>query len=884
MSERPGGDFAFLRDGGQVLIRPYSADDRVAVAELLSRLSPESLAMRFHSAGVRVNEQTVDVATSGHSFVADIDGHIVAIASYYPLRDPARAEMAIAVDDAQHERGIGTVLFEALSRHGQPAGIKRFVAEVQTSNRHMLKLLDGLGFHLTRTYVHGVVEAEIDLRPDAAYVARADVRLHVAAAASLEPIFNPRAVAVVGASRRKGTIGHALFRNLLEDGFDGPIYPVNPSARAVAGVRAYPAIAEVPDRVDLAIIVVPAAAVLDGARQCLEAGVRGLVVISAGFAEVGEEGKRRQDELLQVCRRHGVRLIGPNCMGVLSTGAMGVMNGTFAPTLPPSGTVAISSQSGALGIAILDHARRLGIGVSAFVSIGNKADVSSNDLLERWEDDAATSVILLYLESFGNPRRFARIARRVGAHKPIIAVKGGRSQAGKRAAASHTAALAGSDVAVEALFRQAGVIRCDTLEELFEIATLLAHQPLPAGNRVAVLTNAGGLGILCADACEANGLQLPALSEATQAALRALLPAEASVANPVDMLASGSAETYKAAVSLLMADAAIDAVIALFIPPLVTAADDVAQALIAACTPAPSKPLLTCFVGAQGVPDALRGSTVIPSYTFPEAAARALGHAAERAAWLRRPAGTIPPLSGIDSAGARRIVEQALQRGDQPWLEPQEVMQLLQCYGISPLPGEIVHSPQEAAEACRRLGAPVAVKLVSRKILHKSDVGGVQLNLASPEAAAAAYREIAASLEAHGQAEAMDGALVQPMLHGGVECLVGVVTDPIFGPLIAFGLGGVMTEVIGDVAFRLHPLTDRDADELMGSVKASRLLHGYRGSPPADIPALREVLLRISQLVEDVPEVNELDINPLIVREEGAGVVALDARLRLKLT
>ena len=873
--------FALLRDGAQIVIRPFVPADRAGVEALFNQLSPEARALRFHSAGLRITPATVDLVTRGHALVAEREGHIVALASYSPLRDPTRAEMAIAVDDAEHGRGIGTALFDQLARDARQSGIRRLLAVVLAANQGMLTLLQGLGFHLSRRWAEGVIEVEVDVQPDAEYLAAADARRHVAAAASLDPLFHPRAVAVVGASRRPGSIGHALFRNLLAGGFAGAVYPVNPTATSVASVRAYPCVAAIPEPVDLAVIVVPAADVLAVARESLEAGVRGLVVISAGFAEVGEEGRRRQEDLLRLCRAHDARLIGPNCMGMLVNGPAGAMNATFAPTLPPAGTVAVSSQSGALGIAILEHARALDLGVSSFVSVGNKADVSSNDLLECWEDDPATGAILLYLESFGNPRRFARIARRVGARKPIVAVKGGRGETGRRAAASHTAALAGSDVAVEALFRQAGVTRCDTLEELFEAATLLVHQPLPAGNRVGVLTNAGGLGILCADACEANGLTLPTLAAATQAALRTLLPAEASVANPVDMLASGAAESYGAALRHLLDDDEIDAVIVLFIPPLVTAAADVAAALVAACDPPPSKPVLACFVGTQGTPDALRGRTVIPSYTFPEATARALGHAAARAAWLRRPTGQTPAFDGIDAGGARSVVERALARDERPWLTPEEVRAVLHAYGV-PLPEEIVaRSPQEAAAACRQLGAPVAVKLVSHTVLHKTDAGGVHLNVESPEAAAAAYRTIQETLAARGQAEAMDGALIQPMLTGGVECLVGVVSDPIFGPLIAFGLGGVLAEALGDVAFRLHPLTDLDAEELIASVKASTLLQGYRGSPPADVAALRELLLRVSHMVEDLPEIGEIDLNPVMVRTAGQGLVALDARIRL---
>jgi acetyl coenzyme A synthetase (ADP forming)-like protein len=874
-------NFALLRDGGQVLIRPFRPEDRPELERFFGSLSPESRAMRFHSGGVRIDAALIDRATAGHVLIAERGDRIVAHALYVPLRDPSCAEVAIAVDDAEQGRGIGTVLLERLSNDALGQGITRLRALILASNYSMLTMMAGLGFRTTRTLSQGVVEVEFEVRPDVSYQTRADARMHQAAVASLAPLFRPRTVAVVGASRRAGTIGQAVFRNLLGGDFAGTVYPVNPQAPSVAGVRAYPNVAAIPESVDLAIIVVPAVAVLVAARECLDAGVRGLVVISAGFAEVGEEGRQRQNELLHLCRERGVRLVGPNCLGVLVSDESGSMNATFAPTLPPAGTVSISSQSGALGIAILEHARSLGLGIASFVSVGNKADLSSNDLLEYWEDDAATAVILLYLESFGNPRRFARIARRVSARKPIVPVKGGRSGAGQRAAASHTAALAGSEVAVDALFAQAGVTRCDTLEELFDVTTLLANQPLPAGNRVGVMTNAGGLGILCADACEANGLSLPVLSAETQARLRAMLPAEAGISNPVDMLASGSAESYGEVMRLLMGDPNIDSVIVLFIPPLVTEAGAVARALVAACDPPSGKPVVACFVGAQGTPEALRGASVIPSYPFPEAAARAMGHAAARAAWLRRPAGEIPALGDINQSTARAVVDAALAREARPWLTADEVRQVLEAYAIRTPSGRIARSAHEAAAACRALGAPVAVKLVSRTVLHKSDVGGVHLGVRSPEAAAAAYDAIAASLKERGLEHAMDGALVQPMLTEGVECLVGVVNDPIFGPLIAFGSGGVTAEVLGDVRFRLHPLTDIDADELIASVKVAKLLRGFRGSPPADLLALRDLLLRVSRLVDDIPEIAEIDLNPVMVGTETHGAVVVDARMRL---
>lgn len=636
--------YALLREGSQILLRPYGVADRPEIERLFSRLTPENLMFRFHSGGLRLDRHAIDLVTSGHVLVGELSGRIVALASFVELRDPSRAEMAITVDDTLHGRGIGTALFERLAGDAWRTGIRRFVAYVLRANHGMLELLQGLGFHLSRESDEEEFEFEVELRPDAHYLESADARAHVAASASLVPLFRPRAVAVVGASRRADSIGHAIFRNLLRGGYDGPIYPIHPTAAAVASVRAYPSAKALPEPIDMAIIAVPARAVLEAARGCLDAGARALVVITAGFAETGGDGPRRQQELVTMCRERGARLVGPNCLGILINGPLGLLNGTFAPNPAPAGGVAVASQSGALGIAILEEATRLGLGVSAFVSMGNKADVSSNDLIEWWDDDPATRVIVLYLESFGNPRRFARLARRVGRRTPIVVVKGGRSESGRRAAASHTAALASSEVGVDALFRQAGVIRCDTLQELFEVTALLAHQPLPAGRRVGVVTNAGGLGILCADACESRGLLLPPLGEATREALRSLLPPEASVSNPVDMLASANAEGYGKVLELVLADPAVDAAIVLFVPPLITQATDVALALTAACDPPPKKPVLACFVGAQGLPPACAGRPRSPPTRF---RSRRRGHSAMPPTTV--PGCAVPPATNLPS-------------------------------------------------------------------------------------------------------------------------------------------------------------------------------------------------------------------------------------------
>ena len=499
---------------------------------------------------------------------------------------------------------------------------------------------------------------------------RVEERDHVAVAASLRPFFAPASVAVIGASRRRGSIGGELFRNMLKGEFTGAAFPVNRSGEPVAGVRAYASIEEIGDAVDLAVICVPAAQVLDAAGSALRKGVRALCVISSGFAETGAEGAERQERLLALARAHGARLVGPNCLGIPSAAMQ--LNATFAPRALPPGRIGFSSQSGALGLALLEHAAERNLGFSSFVSIGNKADVSSNDLLEWWEDDPETDVVLLYLESFGNPRKFGRLARRVARRKPILALKAGTTRAGARAASSHTAALAGSEAAVDALFRHAGVLRAHTLEELVDAAALFSSQPLPAGRQVGVVTNAGGLGILCADACEAAGLSLPELAEETRAALAGVLPREASLGNPVDLLGSATAETYAAALPPLLADPHLDALIVLFVPPVVAGAEEVAAAIqrtVAATTAA--KPVLAVVMSAEGVPAALRGGdSVVAAFSYPESAASALGLAAERAEWLRRPAGTVPELGDVDAAAARAIVETELAQADEAGSRP----------------------------------------------------------------------------------------------------------------------------------------------------------------------------------------------------------------------
>ena len=712
----------------------------------------------------------------------------------------------------------------------------------------------------------------------------------------LDAVLRPRSVAVIGASRERGTIGAELFHNLIAHGFAGVVYPVNPRAPVVQSVRAYPDLAQLPGPVDLALIAVPAAQVLEAVRACAAHGVQGVVVISAGFKEVGDEGAARERELVEVVRAHGMRLVGPNCLGVVNTEPAVRLDATFAPVFPPPGMVAFSSQSGALGLAILETATQLNLGISHFVSIGNKADVSSNDLIEYWERDPGTAVILLYLESFGNPRRFTRIARRVARRKPIAIVKSGRTRAGMRAAMSHTGSLAGTDKAVDALCVQSGVIRTDTIEELFDVAMLVAHQPIPRGRRVGIVTNAGGPGIMASDACESHRLEVPELGEATLEGLRAFLPREAGIRNPVDMIASARPESFERAVHLVADDPGIDAVLVIYVPPIVTQPEEVAQAIVrgaeaaghaAAARGVPAKPVLACFMGSHGVPDALRSlsESNVPSYTFPESAAIALARAADYGVWLAKPEGRIPALGEIDGSRADDAIAGALGRaaaGAPAWLRPAEVRALLGAYGIASPEQAVATDADAAVAAARRIGFPVAVKLVSDAVTHKSEVGGVVLDVADESGVRAAFTGIAARLRTAGQARDMQGVAVQAMVRDGIEAIVGVTHDPSFGPMLMFGLGGTQVELLKDVVFRLPPITDLDAAEMVRAPRGFPLLEGYRGGPAADIAALETLLLRVSQLVGDHPEIVEMDLNPIKALAPGRGCRVVDARVAVR--
>jgi len=705
--------------------------------------------------------------------------------------------------------------------------------------------------------------------------------------ASLEPLFRPRSIAVIGASRRRDAIGGAILNNLIQQPFQGPVYPVNPNAGHIQALPAYPSIEAVPGEVDLAIIVVPSAGVLEAVEACGKKGVKALVVISAGFKEIGEEGAKRETALRDIVRRYKMRLVGPNCLGILNTDPAVKMNATFAPLQPPAGRVAFSSQSGALGLAILDYARMLNVGISQFVSVGNKADVSGNDLIEFWEQDDGTDVILLYLESFGNPAKFTQIARRVARKKPILAVKSGRTESGSRAASSHTGALAGSDVAVDALFRQSGVIRTDTIEELFDTALLLASQPIPAGPRVGILTNAGGPGIMAADACEGMGLQLPALDPKTVKELRAFLPAEASTRNPVDMIASANAESFEKAVRLLHADKNVDAVIVIFVPPLVTGAQEVAKAILTGAE-GNTKPILSCFMGSHGVPESLKSlqSGHIPSYSFPESAARALARVVQYGVWKAGPVGKMPALSGVDRGRAVKAIvdaRAAMPGGgrDGGWMPAGPMGELLAAYGIRLNVARDATNRGESAALAKSIGFPVVMKLRSPQVVHKSDVGGVRLGIRSEEEAAQVFDEIKAALKKAKPGATFDGVSVERMLSGGVETIIGMTRDPAFGPIVLFGLGGVAVELLRDVQVRLAPLTDTDAEEMVRGIRGYPLLNGFRGAPKSNEASLLDLLHRVSLLASDHAELLELDLNPVLALPGEMPSIALDARVRL---
>jgi acyl-CoA synthetase (NDP forming)/GNAT superfamily N-acetyltransferase len=905
--------FALLTDGGTVEVRPARAQDFEAVRAMHAAMSPDNMYLRFFSMSPAAAEQearrTCREPDDEHAALLAWQGdRLVGVGAYELAGKSGVAEVAFAVSDDMHGRGIASVLLEHLVWQARQHGLRAFTAETLAENSAMLRIFADVGLPMKRRIAGDTVELTFPLPGGddnyrlGHYLQAVASRESRAGVASLRPLLLPRSVAVVGASRRRATVGRAILHNIVTSGFTGPVYAVNPRAQAMEmeGVPCVASVDDLPGPVDLAVIAVPPPAVPEVAEQCGRHGVRALVVISASRGAAGAE-------LLAVCRRYGIRLVGPSCFGVIMPWIG--LDATFTAGHPVRGVAGLMVQSGGVGIALLEQMSRLGIGVSSFASAGDKYDVSPTDLLTWWAQDEVTQLAVLYVESFGNPRKFAGTARRVAQRMPVLTVVGARSPAGHRAA-SHTAAAATPLASQEAMFDQAGVITTTSLGELVDTAALLACQPLPAGNRVAIIANAGGAGALAADACADHGLQVVPLGAATQRALRKLLPAAAVVTGPVDTCAVVTMEAFRACVEVVAADDGVDAVLAVAVP---TAFSDLSAAVAEAVI---SKPLAVALLdraesvrrlkrlpvelpppgpdadtGAAGDPPvadpaaagraaviidvAAAAVTGVPCYADPDNAARALGHAVRYRAWRGRQRGKVPELEGLRADDARALVTGFLAGSpDGGWLPEASAAELVSCYGIPLAVTVAAASEQEAAAAAAQLGGPVVLKTEADGLVHRTGAGGVRVDLRTPQEVAEGYQALAADFGPR-----LRRVLVQPMLAGGVELYIGVVQEPVFGPLVVFGSGGAATEVPGDHVTRLTPLTDTDAEEMIHAVHATPLLAGDQGTPPADTATLADALLRVSRLADDLPEVSEMDLNPVLARPDG--VWCVDVRVRI---
>jgi acyl-CoA synthetase (NDP forming)/RimJ/RimL family protein N-acetyltransferase len=872
---------ALLTDGRAVRVRAVQATDRPALLALNAASSDRSIYLRFFTLSRHAADSYVDLLTrpptDDHvALLAELDGQPIAVAGFERV-DVDCAEIALLVaDDFQHE-GVGTLLLEQLAAAARRSGIARFTAEVLVVNATMTKALHSLGYPVSSMIAEGVNTLNLDLRPTDAVLAALDARDWVADGASLRPLLAPSSVAVVGAGSRDRAVGREVLRNLLQGGFRGELFAVNPNHRQVLGVPSLPSALDLPTAADLAVIAVPADRVIDAVADCGRRGVRGVVVISSGFGELSSTGRQRQRDLVQVVREHGMRLIGPNCLGLINTDPMVRLNATFAPLLVPTGGLALASQSGALGIAILRAAAGCGLGISQFVSIGNKADVSGNDLLIAWAEDRRTTVIGLYLESFGNPRKFARIARRVCELKPVLAIKAGRSQAGQRAGQSHTAAAAASDVIVDALFEQAGVLRVDTMEQLLNAARVLTDLPLPAGPRVAVVGNSGGPGILAADAAVAAGLTVASLSDSMRAGISRLAPDAAATDNPLDLGAGIQPVALEAVLSMVLHSPEVDAVLGIVTQTLAADNSELEAAFVRAAA-ASDKPLVMVQTGEPNRSLPVAEGRALPVFGFPEPAAQALG-LAWRYARIRQGASRQVGVESSGAEAARAAARAAARRllagwqADEPagggWLDPERAASLLAGYDIRSCPYRLVRDADEAEAAARQLGYPVAVKLAG--VVHKSDVGGVRLDIGTAERLRSVCRDIAA--------HAPDGMLIQPMVTGDVEIIVGGLQDPVFGPVVMVGAGGVFADLVDDRRFLLAPVVPDRAAAAIAELRLARVLDGYRGRPPVSRTALAQLISRLAALVDDLPEVAEIDLNPVLGR--GEELIVVDAKIRI---
>lgn len=885
-----------LRDGSRILLRPIRREDAKRWLAFVRRLSRRTKYLSFHLVPNEMGPEdavqfcTVDY-TNTFAFVAEVmkeqHKNIIAIGRYYRLQNKHLAEVAFAIEDAYHGKGIGTKLMEWLANVARDNGITNFEAEVLAENEQVMTVLRDYGFYITSALRRGVYHITFPINRTRRVVKKEEERERISTLASLNYLLYPNSIAVIGASRRPGALGHLILQSIIKNGFSGVVYPVNPNADVVMSVKAYHSVLDIPGDIELAIIVVPAKLVVEVTNECGRKGVHAIVVISDGFKERGAEGAARERELRDITLGYGMRLVGPNCMGVINTDPKVRLNATFSQVYPPRGNIALLSQSGAMGLVILEHANNLNMGISTFVSVGNRADISSNDLLQYWEQDLTTKVIILYLESFGNPLKFSCIARRVSAIKPILVMKSGSTPAGSRAALSHTGALATPEIVSDALFHQAGIIKINTVEELFNTATLLSNQPVPKGKRLVIVTNGGGPGIVAADACAHHGLVLAELSPETISELRPAIKRDIGLNNPLDLTAAATAEEFENTLKVLASDKGNDAVLVIFIPPIVVASKDMEEAIrrVAPVFQQQKKTLLACFMGQRGTRGRLGSSgEFVPCYLFPEDAVSALAKAAEYGEYLRKPEGAIPRIHGIKRERARKMVEKAMTSSARRplWLSTGEISELLVYYGIRTVETLVAETAAEAAALALSIGFPVVVKLSSSTIVHKTDVGGVVLDLSSENEVKRAFADIKTRLTEIGCENQMEGVIVQRMLKGGVEAIVGVTQDPSFGPLIMFGVGGTYAELLNDVALRLHPLTDFGARELISSIRMAKLLEGFRGSPPSDTQALEDLLLRLSALVEDIPEIAELDLNPVKVMPRGEGYWVVDARIMVR--
>jgi acyl-CoA synthetase (NDP forming)/GNAT superfamily N-acetyltransferase len=869
------GVYALLADGATVQIRPPVPADFAAVKAMHEAMSPSNAYLRFFSlsrtAADREARRISREPGPDHAALLAVDGaEVVGVASYEVAKGTGgrTAEVAFAVADGMHHRGIATLLLEHLVSLARASHIEAFTAETLSENIGMLRVFSDAGLPVRSTRDEGVVSVTIPLPPDDTgkqleeYLDTVALRERSANVASLRPVFAPQSVAVIGASRRPGTVGRAVLDNIKSCGYQGRLYAVNPNARQVGGIPCFPDVPSLPETPDLGLIAVPPAGVLAAAEACGSRGVRGLVVFTADLDTAACA------DLLACCRRHGMRLIGPNCFGVAVPGIG--LDATFAATSPAAGTAGLVMQSGGLGFAMVDHLSRLGIGISSFASVGNKLDVSSNDMLMWWEQDQVTKLALLYIESFGNPRKFARTARRVGRRLPVLTVHAGRSEAGQRAAASHTAAIATPLVSREALFEQAGIIATPGFGELVEATALLATQPPPAGRTVAIVSNVGGAGVLAADACTDLGLTVHHPRGQVKRRLHLLVPGGGAVSGPVDTTATVSRDDFRQVLELLAADEDVDAIIALVLP--TGATGDLMGALHDADVRVPLAAVVLDQAETVRVLDTAHGK--IPAYGYPEAAAGALARAARYGQWRSAPHELAPGFADVDAAEARALVRRFLATApDGGWLPPADVAALLRAYGIPLVAATHASTADEAVAAAAGAGYPVVVKADVPGLVHKTDAGAVLLDLRTEDDVRAGYQRLAATFGTQ-----LTGVLVETMITGGTEVIIGVEDDQMFGPLVVFGLGGVATEVLADHAARLAPLTEADADTLINSIRSAPLLHGHRGAPAADLAALRDVLMRVSRLADDLPEITELDLNPVIAGPDG--VVAVDARIK----